>query len=320
MPLFALAVEALAWWIALPAAARATEIAILKSADIGYYDEAVQGFRSALPPRTTVKEYSLGGSVARGREIGQTLRASPPDLVFAVGLKAAMAAKLEILDTPVVFCLVLNPETHGLPAPNMTGILMKVPVDRQLQTLRTLVPEARRIGLLYSEDKSGGFVAEAQRLAGQKGLELLAVPVASREDVPPALRSLLPRIQGLWLIPDQTVVTDSSIPFLLQSSLDAKVPLITFSSTLVQQGALGGLVVNAWDVGQQAGRLAGTKLRGDRPAGGSLVEPESAQLALNLHTAEYLGLSPSPEAIKLATVLYGPGAFAQKPRTDDLIP
>ncbi|MBI5855212.1 MAG: ABC transporter substrate-binding protein [Nitrospirae bacterium] len=298
----------------------AAEITILKSSDIGYYDEAVQGFRSALPPRTTIKEYSLGGSVARGRELGKTLRASPPDLVFAVGLKAAMAAKLEILDTPVVFCLVLNPESHGLPTANMTGILMKVPVERQLQAIRSLLPDSRRIGLLYDEDKSGPFVAEARRLASQQRLDLLAVPVHAREEVPSALRSLLPKVQGLWLIQDQTVVTESSIPFLLQTTLDAKVPLIAFSSTLVQQGALGGLVVNAWEVGQQAGRVTGAKLRGDSVPGRPLIEPERAQLALNLHTAEYLGLTPSADVLRLATVLYGSGAVAKTQKLDDVIP
>ena len=77
---------ALALLAVLPAlhSAVAAEIAILKSADISYYDEAIQGFRTMIPPQATVKEYNLEGSLSNGREIARMLRADPPALVFAV--------------------------------------------------------------------------------------------------------------------------------------------------------------------------------------------------------------------------------------------
>src|ERR1044071_9020407 len=92
----------LLWLTGLPSVADATDIAILKSAELPYYEHAVLGFKTGIPATTKVTEYNLGGQLARGREIGKSLRASPPDLIFAVGLKAAMAARLEIFDTPVV--------------------------------------------------------------------------------------------------------------------------------------------------------------------------------------------------------------------------
>ena len=92
--------------------AGAAEIAILKSADLPYYEQAVVGFKAGIPATTSVKEYNLNGQLTEGRQIAKSLRASPPDLIFAVGLKAAIAAKLEIFDQPVVFCMVLNPEAH----------------------------------------------------------------------------------------------------------------------------------------------------------------------------------------------------------------
>jgi putative tryptophan/tyrosine transport system substrate-binding protein len=298
--------------------AGATEVAVLKSSGLPYYEQAVIGFKAGLAPTTSVKEYNLNGQLAEGREIARALRASPPDLIFAVGLKAAMVAKLEIFDQPVVFCMVLNPETYGLPAPNMTGIAVRLPAETQLAALRSAIPHRPRVGVLYDEDHSGDFIRQAHRAAKQQGLEL---SVRRQEEIPHAVRALLPKIDAFWLIQDQTVVSESAIPFFLESTLDAKVPLFTFSSTLVQQGALGALVLDPWTVGQQAAHIALSRLNGRFAATGLLQTPERPQLALNVKSAEHLGLALPPEQIRVAGHLFGgPGALALQPGQSDLIP
>ena len=299
----------------------ATEIAILKSADLPYYELAVVGFKGGLPATTIVKEYNLNGQLAEGRQIAKSLRADPPDLIFAVGLKAAMAAKLEVFDQPVVFCMVLNPEAHGLPTPNMTGIAVRPSAETQLAALRSVISNHNRIGVLYDENHSGDFIRQAHRAAKQQGLALLAVAVHRQEEIPNAVRELLPKIDALWLIQDQTVISESAIPFFLESTLDAKVPLFTFSLSLVQQGALGALVLDPWTVGQQAAHIALSRLSGQQASAGLLQNPERHQLALNVNSAEHLGLALPPELIRLAGHLFGgPGALAQQPAHSDLIP
>lgn len=316
------------WWLIVCAlllspisVVSAGEIAILKSSDLPYYEQAVLGFRAGLPSPMQVREYNIGGQLTQGREIGRALRASPPTLVFAVGLKAALAAKLEIFDTPVIFCMVLNPESHGLPTSNMTGITVRTSAATQLTAIRSIMPDRRRIGMLYDEAQSGDFVRQAHRLAKQSGFELVPVAVRSQEDLAPAVRTLLPKIDALWLLQDQTVISESSIPFLLESTIDAKIALFTFSSTLVQQGALGALVVDPWAVGQQAARLARTQLDDPTKPLGPLHEPEYPQLALNLNTAEYLGLRLAPDVVRVARHIFsGTGPIARKSDPSDLIP
>lgn len=314
-------VLALFLFTSLSGRAGAAEIAVLKSAGLPYYEQAVIGFKAGIPATTSVKEYNLNGQLAEGGQIARSLRASPPDLIFAVGLKAAMAAKLEIFDQPVVFCMVLNPERHGLPAPNMTGIAVRPSAETQLAALRSAMPNRNRVGVLYDEEQSGDFIRQAHRAAKQQGLELLTVAVHRQEEIPNAVRALLPKVDALWLIQDQTVVSESAIPFFLESTLDAKVPLFTFSSTLVQQGALGALVLDPWAVGQQAAHIALARLNGQHTSTGSLQAPERPQLALNVNSAEHVGLVLPPELIRLAGHLFGgPGALAQEPGHSDLIP
>jgi putative ABC transport system substrate-binding protein len=312
---------ALFWFMSSSIQAGAADIVILKSSDLSYYEQAVAGFKTSLSPTTKIREYSLGGQLAHGREIGKALRASPPDLVFAVGLKAAMAAKLEIFDTPVVFCMVLNPEQHGLPVANMTGIAVRIPAEAQLSALHSVLPTRHRIGLLYDEEHSGIFVRDALQEAKRHGLELVTIAVRHHEEIPKALRALLPKIDALWLIQDSTVVSESAIPFFLESTLEAKVPIFTFSSMLVQQGALGALVLDPRSVGQQAARIAFSRLKESGASAGLLQAPEYPRLALNMNSAEYLGVVLTPEVTQLAGQLFsGPGMMAREPVPSELIP
>ncbi len=309
------------WFVSSLGTAHAAEITVLKSADLPYYEQAVVGFKAGLPSSTTVKEYNLHGQLEQGRDIVRSLRASPPDLVLAVGLKAAMATKLEIFDTPVVFCMVLNPGAYGLSASNMTGIAIRPSAATQLSALRSVMPDRNRIGILYDEDQSGTFVRESIHVAKRYGMELVTIPINKQEDIPHALRTLLPKIDALWLIQDQMVVSESAIPFFLDSTLGAKIPLFTFSSTLVQQGALGALVVDPWTVGQQAARISLSRLKEHSTGGGRLEPPDHPQLALNLNSAEYLGMTLNTEIIRLAGHLYsGHGPVARQSAPSDLTP
>ncbi len=299
----------------------AAEIAIVKSADLPYYDHAIVGFKAGLPAMTKVKAYNLGGQLTRGREIGKSLRASPPDLVLAVGLKAALSAKLELFDTPVVFCMVLNPGAYDLPTSNMTGIAVRAPPEAQLEALRSLMPDRQRVGVLYSEEYGGDFIREARKAAREQSVNLILVSVRRQKDVPHAVHALLPKIDVLWLIQDQVVVSESSIPVFLESSLNGRVPIFTFSSTLVQQGAVGALVLDPWTVGQQAARLSLARLKDAGAFAGAMEAPERSQWALNLQSAEYFNIRLSPEQIRLAGHVFSrPGPMARKLEPSDLGP
>ena len=293
----------------------AAEVAILKSTDLSYYNETVEGFRTMLPPQTTVKEYNLGGSLSTGREIARMLRADPPSLVFAVGLKATLAAKLELPDAPVVFTQVLDPELYELPTKQMTGIGVVVSADQQLSILHELLPHMKRIGLLHDKDARSAFLSEANKSASRLGLTLVPAAVSSESDVPGRLQALLPTIDALWIIQDRTVLTEESVPYFLKTLLNAKIPIFTFSDTLIRQGALGGLVLKPWELGRQAGTQAIHLLDGNTKSLGSVLSPKQPQLVLNLYVAEYMGIPAPDSLIRMAGTIYGTGAVAQQPTT-----
>ncbi len=291
-----------------PESVHGREIAILKSADIAVYNQAVAGFKAAAMANTTFSEYNLQGNFERGRKLARKLRASNAALVLAVGLKAALAARLEILDTPVVFCMVLDPAKYDLKAPNMRGITLEIPLTRQFSTIKSVLPRIKKVGVLFDASKTGELVEEGRGLAKRLGLELVEGRVRSEKDVPIMLRKLMARIDALWLIPDSTVLTQDSLRFLLGTALDHNVPVIGFSSEFVRSGVLVGLSVSYQGVGQQAAQLASRILAGQASLAAAAVPPERVHISLNLKTARFLGITIPAQVVRSADKLYGGGS------------
>jgi putative tryptophan/tyrosine transport system substrate-binding protein len=290
--------------LGLVAAAHAHEVAILKSADIAAYNQAVNSFKAAMAETVKLVEYDMQGDNSRGRQLARRIRASDAALVLAVGVKAALVAKLEIVDIPIIFCMVLDPAKYDLNAPNMAGVTLQVPLDRQFAIFSSVLPQRKRIGVLYDPEKTAEMVSEARHQAQTLGLEIVERQVHNEKEVPAALRVLIPQIEALWLLPDSTVLTEDSLSFLLGTALDANVPVIGFSSELVRSGALVGLSVNAEDVGRQVGLLAQQILNGQARPSSAAVYPERLRLALNLKTAKFLGIAIPPEVVSRADELY----------------
>jgi putative ABC transport system substrate-binding protein len=122
--------------------------------------------------------------------------------------------------------------------------------------------------------------------------------------MPVALRAIIPKIQALWLVPDSTVLTEDSLKFVMDTTLDSNVPVVGFSSELVRSGALVGLSVRYEDVGRQAGALARKILSEQGRPVTITFPPERLRLALNLKTARFLGIVIPPEVVSHADEVY----------------
>ena len=284
--------------------ASAAEVAILKTADLAAYNQAVAGFKAAMPSATTFVEYDMKGDLARGQNLARKIRTSDAALLFAVGVKAAQVAKLEVTDIPVVFCMVLDPDKHDLKAANVTGVRLEVPIERQLNTIRTVLPSLKRLGVLYDPEKTGPLVEAARRQARSMGVELIVRQVRTDKDVPGTLRMLLLQVDALWLIPDSTVVTEATLKYVMSTALDSNLPVIGFSAELVRSGALLGMSVNYEDVGQQAGLLAKKILNDQAGPFSDTYFPERLRLSLNLKVAKFLGITIPPAVVDAADELY----------------
>ena len=282
----------------------AVDIAVLQSSDIAAYREAIVGFKATGPIGTIYTEYDAQGDPELAKQLARKVRASNASLVVAVGLKAALAAKVEIVDVPIVYMMVLDPWKHQLTTDNMTGTLLEIPLDRQLKIIRTFLPTLHRLGTLYDPAKTSSQVKDAKRQAAISHFQFKELPVESEKDVPHQLRTLLSDVEALWLMPDSTVLTNESLGFILESALAHQIPVVGFSPEFTRLGALLSMSVNYGDVGRETGLLAKRVLDGEKLRPVTPLPIERLKITVNLKTAKFLGITFPTELTSLIDETY----------------
>jgi len=285
-----------------PTVSSSAEVAVIKSQDILPYNQAVEGFRSLT--QLEVKEYDMKGDIEEGLRIINQVKRLKPAAVLAVGSKAAVLAKENLSEIPLVYCIVIDPEKYGLQTSNVTGIALEIPVDTQLKTFKAVVPTLKRIGVVYDPAKTSGLVHTAQEAARQLGLELVAVEVSSAKDLPETIRGLLPKVQGLWMVPDSTVITSDSFQFILLATMERNIPFMAFSDSFVKAGALLALSPNYFAIGRQSSLLVDKVIQNGIPERRHVFHPETARLTINLKTAKILGLEISQGVLSTADEVF----------------
>ena len=290
-------------WLLPHTPALAQDIVVLKSHNLEPFNQAIAGFVAACPMRIT--EYDLRGTKKEESSIIQRLTTAKPRLIVAIGPLAAQVAREHLQNIPLIFVMVSNPPKHGLHGANLAGVSLDIPVQTQLAMYKSLVPALKTLGVIYDPAKTGTMVLEARGVVDTLGLQLLAAPVSTPKEVPAALRSLLGKIEALWMVPDDTVVTPDSFKFLLLTALENNLPFVTVSDIFVEAGALASLSPDYTEVGRQGCQLA-TDLESGRLrlADAMVVPPAKVNLAINLKTASKIGLRLPPEVLQSANKVY----------------
>ncbi|WP_447969698.1 ABC transporter substrate-binding protein [Nitrospira sp. M1] len=289
----------------LTPSAIAKSVVIVQSSDITSYDQTAKAFlKNFSPSLQQVERLSLHGDLSHGEPIVEKIRSLHASFIVAVGLKAALVVRQGLPSIPSIFCMVLDPAKYDLTKSRMAGIALEIPFKDQIQSLQDVLPSVKRVGVIYNAQKTGRIVKDATSEATILGMELVARAVSSEKDVPASLRAIVHDIDALWLLPDSTVVTPESFDFLLRTTLEANVPVIGFSADLVRKGALLSVHFNYEDVGKQAARLAEQFLEGQQFTPGVIVPPEPLRLAINLKTANFLGITVSPNVLDRVHKMY----------------
>jgi putative tryptophan/tyrosine transport system substrate-binding protein len=274
---------------------------VIKSQDLSAYNEVVKGFQDeCIRNSITIKAvYDLKGKMKIGQKTVYKIRNEKPDIILTIGVLATTIAKEKVKDIPIVFCMVINHERFQLSGLNITGIATEISIEEQLEGFQTILYPLKNIGVIYDPSKTGNIVESAETKVKEIGMNLVKYEIDSSEKVSEAMENLIGRIDALWLLPDSTVVTRKSFDLIKSTTLERKIPLLCTSDVFVKAGALAAVFSDYKFVGRQAAQLAGEILSQTDPGSLGIVNPDSFKLAVNVDTAEKLG-------IELEAVLGGP--------------
>lgn len=222
------------------------------------------------------------------------------DLICAIATPMAQsaysAAKKE--NVPVIYTAVTDPvlaelaNADGTPVGEITGTSDKLPVEKQLEMIRELMPEAKKIGIMYStsEVNSASAIEEYKAAAGDYGFEIVESGISSTADIPLATDNLLEKVDCLNNLTDNTVV--SSLPLILDKAAKKNIPVFGSEIEQVKIGCLATVGLDYVDLGIQTGKMAAKVLKGEAKASEINFEViEEAAFYANNQVAENLGIT-----------------------------
>lgn len=292
----------------LPSAAWAEGwVAILLSDTESIYHRPVQSFRAAIPMET--REFNLRDNIRRAPQLKREILDDPPTLIFALGAKAAFAAKLwtkERQDIPVLFAMVLNYQKYHLldGQSNITGISSEVNPGNQFLNLTLFAPQIRRIGVIYSKEYSRELVAKATMATKMLGLKLIETPITAKESFRRIYKELSGNVDGIWVLNDPVTYTLDNMDWLQQRCIQDQLVCIGQSVNLTQIGILLSVRPDAAGIGVQAASMSKNILeRKQLPSTIGVMEPLGTNISLNLRTARRIGILLNPQALNLATTI-----------------
>lgn len=256
------------------------KIGIIQFAEHGSLDNCRNGFLEGLAEEGFVEGQNLVVEYQNAQtDTGTTALianqfAESCDMIVAIATPAAAAAfnAAEEKGIPVIYTAVSDPVSSGLAFADgtnpgeITGTSDALPVEAQLKLIRTMQPDATKIGILHttSETNSDATLNEYRTLAANYGFEIVDKGISTGADIPLALDSLLPQVDCTTNLTDNTVV--SYLPVVLEMSKEAGKPVYGSEVEQVKMGCVAAEGLEYFELGKQTGRMAAKVLKGEAKA------------------------------------------------------
>lgn len=227
------------------------------------------------------------------------------DLILVMTTRAAREAQRQTSSIPIVFMMIPDPVGTGLvtslahPGANLTGTSSGADllIAKQIDLMAAMVPQMRRLGLLYSPiNKGSDIVRDMQAVVQRLGVAATPVLAATRAQVATAFDTLQrERVQAVLVFDDEFFYQHRH--YLAELAIKARLPIAARGISFAEAGFLfryGPVIVNAMArIANYVARILG----GARPADLPVEQPVRFALTINRRTARAIGMPLSQEML-----------------------
>lgn len=246
------------------------------------------------------------GNTATAAQIARKFVGDKPDAIVAIATPSAQAVVAATKSIPVVYSAVTDPVAAQLvpslssSGTNVTGVSDALSLEKQVELILRIVPNAKRVGMVYNPGEANSVVVVEQlrELLPKQGLSLVEATAARTVDVGAAARSLVGKVDVIYTNTDNNVV--SAYEALVKVGNDAKIPLVASDTDSVKRGAIAALGINYYDLGLQTGRQVVRILKGEAPGAIASETSDKLELFVNPGAAAKQGVTLSDELVKSA--------------------
>lgn len=230
-------------------------------------DAATEGFQAALIEKFGEGNVKFDYQNAQGEQANCATIATKfvngnVDLIMANATTALQACAAATADIPVVGTSVTDfveagvVDSNDKPGRNVTGTSDLAPIDQQIDLLAELVPDAKKVGILYcSAEANSVFQAEkAEEALEKKGLSYERFTVSDSNDIQQVVTNAVAASDVLYIPTDNTIA--NNMEGVKNVTGPAGIPIICGEENMCAGGGLATLSISYYNIGYNAGLMA----------------------------------------------------------------
>lgn len=241
--------------------------------------------------------------------MAQSLVDEGADLLIGIGTPASQAFANATSEIPIIMGAVSDPvgaglvESEDVPGTNVTGVKNQAPVEAQLGLMQDILPDAQKVGLLYSsgEDNSRAEGERVTQVLEDMGLEAVTYTVSSTNEIQQMVATLSQEVDVIYLPTDNTIA--SAFDTVVSEADRYDTPLIPTVDLMIAQGGLATVGINQTEMGEEAGRMAAEVLDGQDPSDFPVFVLSEGDILVNQEKADRLGITFPQSVLDDATII-----------------
>jgi putative ABC transport system substrate-binding protein len=253
-----------------------------------------------------------GGDFNRMRALAQELVDLQPDIIVTNAGPAIVALQRETQTIPIVFASASDPVATGIvpglnrPGGNITGFanLEATLGGKWLELLSEIAPGLKRAATMFNPDLPPvtAYMPSLETAARSFKITPITAPVRSDAEIEAAIIALGREPGGrLVVVPDGFTVAHRAP--IISAAARNNVPAVSGLSAFAKDGGLLSYGVDPIDLYRRAATYVDRILRGAKPGDLPVQFPTKFEMAVNLKTAEALGLAIPPSILLRATAV-----------------
>jgi len=269
-------------------------------------------------PDIRIDIYSPDGDKTASETMVKKIKTGNYDIILVFGTPGSIAIKNAGIDkTPVVFGAVIDPKAAGIvkdvvsTGTNFTGVSTFISMKMEFATIKDLVPNAKKIGMIQSsgEQQLELLVNEGKQIKGQFGIDdFIVVPVNvlslkpedAVQELSKATQSLVGKVDAIY-IPGGAITGSQASKGIIDVANANKIPTIAFSEPAIENGATAGVVANLKEAGTKTADILNEVIKGIPPTEIPVSVQNIPDIIVNLGAAKKAGIEVPSSVLDKAT-------------------
>lgn len=222
------------------------------------------------------------------------------DLILAIATPAAQAVANATQDIPILVTAVTDPESAKLvasnaaPGGNVSGTSDLTPVKEQMNLLKQLLPNAKKVAMLYSSSEVNSTIQVdmAKAACTELGLETVDASVSNSNEIQQVVQSLVGKVDAIYAPTDNLIAAGMQTVSLVAEPNN--IPIICGEAGMVNNGGLATYGIDYYNLGKLTAAQAVKIFEGTAKPATMPIEylaDDALTVTINKAVADKLGIT-----------------------------